>query len=69
MSELDKVLAHLDQNLDAAIERLFAFLRIPSVSTDPAYKEHCVTAAEHLKADVASIGFDASVRPTKGHPV
>ena len=26
MSELDKVLAHLDQNLDAAIERLFALL-------------------------------------------
>ena len=69
MSELDKVLAHLDQNLDAAIERLFAFLRIPSISTDPAYKKHCVTAAEHLKADVASIGFDAGVRPTKGHPV
>jgi acetylornithine deacetylase/succinyl-diaminopimelate desuccinylase-like protein len=69
MPELDKVLAHLDQNLDAAIERLFAFLRIPSISTDPAYKKHCVTAAEHLKADVASIGFDAGVRPTKGHPV
>ena len=66
MSELDKVLAHLDQNLDAAIERLFALLRIPSISTDPAYKKHCVTAAEHLKADVASIGFDAERAPDQG---
>ena len=69
MSELDQVLSHLDKNLDAAVERLFAFLRVPSISTDPAYKQDCVKAAEHLKADVARIGFEASVRPTKGHPV
>jgi acetylornithine deacetylase/succinyl-diaminopimelate desuccinylase-like protein len=69
MSELDQVLSHLDKNLDAATERLFAFLRVPSISTDPAYKQDCVKAAEHLKADVAKIGFEASVRPTKGHPV
>src|SRR5581483_865860 len=69
MSKLDQVLAHLDSNLDASIERLFTFLRIPSISTDPAYKKNCVEAAEHLKADIATLGFDASVRPTKGHPV
>jgi acetylornithine deacetylase/succinyl-diaminopimelate desuccinylase-like protein len=69
MSKLDQVLAHLDTNLDAAVERLFTFLRIPSVSTDPAYKKECVKAAEHLKADLATLGFEASVRPTKGHPV
>jgi len=69
MSKLDQVLAHLDSNLDAAVERLFTFLRIPSISTDPAYREHCVKAAEHLKADLATLGFEASVRPTKGHPV
>ena len=69
MSQLDKVLSHLDQNFDAAIERLFALLRIPSISTDPAYKKECVKTAEHLKSDIASIGFEASVRPTKGHPV
>src|ERR1700730_10142635 len=68
MSQLDQVLAHLDTHLDAAVERLFAFLRIPSISTDPAYKKDCVKAAEHLKADVATLGFDASLRPTKGHP-
>jgi acetylornithine deacetylase/succinyl-diaminopimelate desuccinylase-like protein len=69
MSKLDQVLSHLDSNLDAAVERLFTFLRIPSISTDPAYKKNCIEAAEHLKADVATLGFEASVRPTKGHPI
>jgi acetylornithine deacetylase/succinyl-diaminopimelate desuccinylase-like protein len=68
-ASLDKVLAHLDSNLDAAVERLFTFLRLPSISTDPAYKQDCAKAAEHLKADIATIGFEASVRPTRGHPV
>jgi acetylornithine deacetylase/succinyl-diaminopimelate desuccinylase-like protein len=69
MSKLDQVLSNLDSNLDAAIERLFTFLRIQSISTDPAYKKECAKAAEHLKDDLATLGFDASVRPTKGHPV
>jgi acetylornithine deacetylase/succinyl-diaminopimelate desuccinylase-like protein len=69
MSKLDQVLAYLDKNLDAAVERLFALLRLQSISTDPAYKGECVKTAEHLKADIATIGFEASVRPTKGHPV
>jgi len=69
MSELDQVLAHIDGHLDAAVERLFALLRIPSISTDPAYKKECIKAAEHLKTDLATLGFEATVRPTKGHPV
>lgn len=69
MGALDQVLEHIDRELDASLERLFAFLRIPSVSTDPAYKDHCQAAALHFAADLASIGFDASVRPTGGHPV
>ena len=69
MSTLDAVLSRIDQDLDASVERLFALLRIPSVSTDPAYKEHCRTAAKHVADDLASIGFSSEVRPTGGHPV
>ena len=36
---LDKVLGRIDADLDASVERLFAWLRIPSISTDPAYAE------------------------------
>lgn len=65
----DPVLAHLDADRDAALERLFAFLRIPSVSTDPAYADHCRTAAHWLADQLTEIGFDAAVKPTAGQPV
>src|SRR5215211_4364418 len=69
MRASDAVLNRIDADLDKSLERLFAFLRIPSISTDPAYKDHCRLAADHIAADLASIGFTASVRPTAGHPV
>ena len=69
MKSLDAVLNRIDQDFDQSVERLFALLRIASVSTDPAYKDQCRAAAEHVATDLKSIGFDASVRPTAGHPV
>ena len=69
MRTLDAVLNRIDQDFDQSVERLFALLRIASVSTDPAYKDQCRAAAEHVAADLQSIGFKASVRPTAGHPV
>jgi acetylornithine deacetylase/succinyl-diaminopimelate desuccinylase-like protein len=69
MKTLDAVLNRIDQDIDHSVERLFALLRIASVSTDPAFKDQCRAAAEHVAADLKSIGFEASVRPTAGHPV
>jgi acetylornithine deacetylase/succinyl-diaminopimelate desuccinylase-like protein len=69
MSTLDAVLDRIDQDIDASVERLFALLRIASVSTDPAFKDDCRKAAQHVAADLKSIGFDADVRPTGGHPI
>jgi acetylornithine deacetylase/succinyl-diaminopimelate desuccinylase-like protein len=69
MSTLDAVLSRIDQDIDASVERLFALLRIASISTDPAYKEQCRAAAEHVAADLKSIGFEADLRPTEGHSV
>ena len=69
MRASNAVLNRIDADLDKSLERLFAFLRIPSISTDPAYKDHCRLAADHIAADLASIGFTTSVRPTAGHPV
>jgi acetylornithine deacetylase/succinyl-diaminopimelate desuccinylase-like protein len=69
MSPLDAVLARIDSDLDAALDRLFAWLRIPSVSTDPAHAADCRAAADWLVADLAAIGFEASSRPTDGHPI
>src|SRR5262245_25696351 len=69
MSQLDAVLDRIDRDLDKNLERLFAFLRIQSISTDPVFKSQCRAAAEFVAADLASIGFDVAVRPTDGHPV
>ncbi|GKY87875.1 M20/M25/M40 family metallo-hydrolase [Sinisalibacter aestuarii] len=66
---LAPVLTRLDNDLDRAVERLMELLRISSISTDPAYKGDCDTAADWLVADLASIGFDAAKRPTPGHPM
>ena len=69
MSTLDAVLHRIDQDIDQSLERLFALLRIASVSTDPSYRDQCRAAAEHVAADLRSIGFAADLRPTEGHPV
>lgn len=69
MSHLDYVLAYLDAHRTEARERLFQWLKIESISTDPAYKSECVKAAEWLKAELASLGVSAEVAPTDGHPV
>lgn len=69
MSDIEAVLAEVDADLDNALERLFSLLRIPSISTDPAYADDCVACADHLVADLKSIGFDASRRQTIGLPM
>jgi acetylornithine deacetylase/succinyl-diaminopimelate desuccinylase-like protein len=69
MSELQPVLQNLDAGLDQSLERLFSLLRIKSVSTDPAFAADCRRAAEWLVEDLGSIGFKASVRDTRGHPM
>ena len=66
---LDAVLAHVDANLDQSLERLFALIRIPSISTDPTYADDCRHAADWLAGTLAEIGFEASARPTGGHPM
>ena len=66
---LGAVLAQIDASLPAAIDRLMALLRVPSISTDPAYSADCARAAEMLVADLQGLGFDASTRPTPGHPM
>jgi len=66
---LDKVLARIDADLDQSVSRLMALLRIPSISTDPAYAADCARAADWLVAELQSLGFDASSRPTPGHPM
>jgi acetylornithine deacetylase/succinyl-diaminopimelate desuccinylase-like protein len=66
---LDKVLATIDDNLPGATGRLMDLLRIPSISTDPAYDGDVDRAADWLVTELASLGAKAEKRPTTGHPM
>ena len=68
MSSLDQVLSKIDADLDSSLERLFQWLKVPSISTDPAYKDHCRTAGQWLVDELKGIGVEASLRETGGHP-
>src|SRR6267154_3516613 len=66
--QLQPVLDRIDADFDNSLERLFALLRIKSISADPAFAEECKAAANHLARDIATLGFATDVRPTAGHP-
>src|ERR1700679_1220390 len=67
-AQLQKVLERIDADFDNSLERLFALLRIKSISADPAFADDCKAAAHHLAKDIATLGFTSEVRPTDGHP-
>ena len=69
MAKLEDVLARIDANQDGALKRLFALLEIRSISADPAYKDECLRAAQYLQRELSELGFEASIRPTAGHPM
>lgn len=66
---LDAILTRIDDQMPQAMNRLMTLLRIPSISTDPAYATPCQEAADWLVADLQSIGVRAEKRATPGHPM
>jgi hypothetical protein len=69
-------LAWLAENEADSIERLKAWLRIPSVSTDPAFRSQTRAAAEWAAEHLKISGFTVDILPTRdpatgaeGHPV
>ena len=69
MASIDAVLQRIDANRPAALDRLFALLAIPSISTDAAYAPDCARAAEWLAAELKALGFEAAVHETAGRPM
>ncbi|MEM6616659.1 MAG: M20/M25/M40 family metallo-hydrolase [Pseudomonadota bacterium] len=68
-TNLNAVLADVDGNLEASIGRLFDLIRFKSISTDPQYADECQKAADWLVKELNELGFEASARETKGHPM
>ncbi|WP_373505432.1 M20/M25/M40 family metallo-hydrolase [Aestuariivirga sp.] len=69
MTDLNAVLAAADSDFDNSLERLFTLVRIPSISTDPAYNDDCDKAARAVVDDLNALGFKAQARKTPGRPM
>lgn len=64
--ELDQVYAHIDRSWDNHLKRTQEFIRQPSISaTNTGIQE----MAEMVAAEVWSLGGEAQVMPTPGHPI
>lgn len=63
------VLASIDKNKLQTLDSLFSFLRMRSISADPAYATEVRTCAEWLSKVFKETGFSSRVDPTRGHPV
>ena len=69
MTQIDEVLKTAQTGFEASLKRLFEILRVPSISTDPAYRQDCQNAADWLAKELSDLGFVASARATSGHPM
>ncbi|WP_207456595.1 dipeptidase [Azospirillum sp. SYSU D00513] len=65
---VDPVLQEVDSRFEESVSRLCELLRIPSVSTDPAYAKDVRRAADWLVGELSALGFTASVRETGTQP-
>ncbi len=67
--DTNAVLDRVEATLDAARERWFSLLRIPSISAQPAHAADCHAAAEWVRDQLGGMGFTAGLHATAGHPV
>jgi acetylornithine deacetylase/succinyl-diaminopimelate desuccinylase-like protein len=66
---LQSVLDRLAEQEPKALERLFRLLAVPSISTDPAFHQSCLDAAECCADLLRDSGFEARVVRTSGKPM
>jgi acetylornithine deacetylase/succinyl-diaminopimelate desuccinylase-like protein len=63
-------LAYLESHQEEILQRLVSFASIPSVSTDPAYKEGVARAAQWVADQLSAAGMqNVRINPTPGHPI
>ena len=69
MATIDDILTAIDAGKTAALNRLFSFLSIPSISAVPAHFSDCERAADWLVTELGDLGFEAAKRPSAGRPM
>jgi acetylornithine deacetylase/succinyl-diaminopimelate desuccinylase-like protein len=68
-SDSRDVLARIDAEKETYLEELKDYIRIPSISTDPAYKAEIRRAAEFLEGKLREAGLQTELIQTAGHPL
>ncbi|WP_159289220.1 M20/M25/M40 family metallo-hydrolase [Methylosinus sporium] len=58
----------LQSGFQKSLQRLFQFIKIPSISTDDLHVTDCAAAANWLVGELTDIGFDTSLLQTARHP-
>ncbi len=66
MQQIDE---YLDRNAERYVEELKSFLRIASVSADPAHNDDTARGADFVRDGLCTAGLDAEIVPTDGHPI
>lgn len=66
---LAEALVHIDAGLATSRESLFEWLRIPSISAQPAHRADCLAAATWARDRLTDLSFTAELRETPDHPV
>ena len=65
----DDVLARIEREKESYLEELKDYIRIPSISTDPAYKAEVERASEFLAGQMRRAGLTVERIATAGHPL
>jgi acetylornithine deacetylase/succinyl-diaminopimelate desuccinylase-like protein len=66
---MQAVLSYIDKNRARFVEELAEWVKIPSISSDPAHKQDMVRNAEHLIGELKTLGAQrVELWPSKGHP-
>ncbi|MFG0331250.1 MAG: M20/M25/M40 family metallo-hydrolase [Phycisphaerales bacterium] len=66
---IEKALEAYAANRHDGVDRLVEWLSIPSISTDPAYRDECRRGGQWLVDQLTEIGLDAKLETTPGHPI
>jgi acetylornithine deacetylase/succinyl-diaminopimelate desuccinylase-like protein len=69
VSATDTVLARIERDFPDLKRRWVEWLRIPSISAQPAHAADCRAAAAYAESQLADLGFRVAIRETAGHPV
>jgi len=68
-SDSRDVLARIDAEKESYLEELKDYIRIPSISTDPEYRQEVLRASEFLVGKMRAAGLTAERIDTHGHPL